>query len=113
MAIRVPSATRMKSYRIESKFSGVKSKLIEILLPYRKTMYDNSPDRFLDHIRQHTQSGRDRLIVDGSPCRSVDIHICICAGHPVDMWSVDRVLHVGSIEVNEFLGGSRETQYAP
>lgn len=104
MAIRVPSATRMKSYRIGRKFSGSKRSVFEILWPYRKTMYNDSPDRFLDHIRQHTQSRRDRLIVDGSPGRSVDIHICICAGHPVDMWRVDRVLHVGPIEVDEFLG---------
>lgn len=43
----------------------------------------------------------------------VDVDVDVGAGLPVDVRCVYRILDISTIEVDEFLGGTREAKYAP
>jgi len=70
-------------------------------------MDDNGPVRFLDDVGQDAQSRWDRSIsITGI---DVDVRAII----PFDVRSVDCILNISPVEVDELLGGSREAEHTP
>lgn len=55
-------------------------------------MDDDRSLRLLNHIWQDTQSGGNRLVVDGSASRGVHIYALVRAILPDDMRCVNRIL---------------------
>jgi len=79
----------------------------------RETVYNYSTFRLLDHIRENAERRRNRRVAAGSAGRRIDIHVSVRTCHPVDVWCVNGILDVGSVEIDELLREPRESKDTP
>jgi len=74
----------------------------------RQSMHHDRPVRLFDDVWHHAQHRRDRLVPSVA---GVDVDVGTVV--PFDVRCVNRVLDVSSVEVDELLCRSRETEDAP
>lgn len=86
IAMRVPSATRMKSYRLHKQRilgNGCNS-------AYREPVDNHNSLRFFDDVWENAQSRRYALVSSGK------VNASSCAGVPDDVGCVDGILYLGT-----------------
>lgn len=55
-------------------------------------MYNHGSDRFVDNIRQDTQSGGNRCVASRSASGRINVDRIVRAGTPVYVWGVNSIL---------------------